>query len=371
MVREIDLPTHVPFPTAEVDMQESLRAAMTFLSAWQAQDFDAMYATLSFASQETIGPAAFRELYEDTQNTLTFESLSFAPIAMNRIGPRTAQLAYDVTFQTRILGEIPDANRTLTISLDPQNEQWRIAWSVGDVFAEFATGGRLDFENNAPSRANIYDRNNNIIADMQGRMVEVYAVQDDAPDWEKCRASLSDVIGITTERIDQIYSFARSDWNMRVGLIDEETYRSQQTRLETDCEATFGSIATRRYLPTGSTLAHILGFVGFPDESQLDALIRAGFNSETIIGQSGIEASWNDILMGTPGGRLVIYNADGTRARTLAERTPGFSESIWLTIDMELQQFILQTLSTAYAQNRVGYDGGRAGGLVHQGRRRL
>ena len=366
-VREIDLPTFVPLPTTEVDLQQPLRAAMTFLSAWQEQNFDSMYAMLSFASQETIGPAAFRVLYEDTQNTMTFESLDFTPIAMKRIGPRTAQLAYDLTFQTRILGEIPDLNRSLTISLDTQNNHWRIAWSVSDVFAEFATGGRLAFRNNVPSRANIYDRNGTIIADMQGRMVEVYAVQDDAPDWEICRTTLSDIIDISTERIDQIYSVARSDWSMRVGLIDEQTYRSEQARLENECKATFGSIATRRYLPNGETLAHILGFVGFPNETQVDDLIRAGFDSETIIGQAGIEASWNDVLMGTPGGRLEIYNADGTLSRTLSSRVPGVADSIWLTIDTELQQFVLQSISTAYAQNRVGFDGGPGWGTRSPG----
>jgi penicillin-binding protein 2 len=367
VVREIYLPTIVPYPTNEVDMQEAQRAAMGFLGAWQAQDFDSMYSLLSFASQETIGPAAFREYYENTQNTMTFEGLDFEPRAMSRVGPRTTQLSYDLNFHTRILGDIDDPGRNLTIILDPQNNHWRIAWSEGDVFAEFALGARLEFQTNAPSRANIYDRNGVIVADMQGRMVEVYAVQEDAPDWTICRETLSEVIGISTEHIDQIYAIARSDWSMRVGLIDEPSYLSQQTRLENECKATFGSMATRRYLPNGSTMAHVLGFVGFPDETQVDELIRAGFDSETILGQAGVEASWNDVLMGTPGGRLVIFNSDGTRARTLAERTPGVAESIWLTIDIDLQQTILQILSDAFGQNRVGYDGGPGWGTRSPG----
>lgn len=366
-VREIDLPTYVPYPTTEVDMQEALRAAMTFLGAWQSQDFDTMYNMLSFSSQETIGPAAFRTLYQDTENTMTFKSLSFTPLGMSRVGPRMVQLAYNITFQTRILGEISDKDRTLTIIIDPQNEQWRIAWSNADVFAEFAEGGRLEFKNNIPSRANIYDRNGTIVADMQGRMVEVWVIQQDVPDWQKCRATLSEVIGITTDRVDQIYAAARPDWNTKVGLIDEPTYRSQQTQLVTDCNATFGSIATRRYLPNGKTLSHILGFVGFPDETQVDDLINKGFDSETVIGQAGVEKSWNDVLMGTPGGRLILYNADGTVSRILAERAPGVADSIWLTIDLDLQQFVLQTLSTAYAQNRLGYDGGPGWGTRSPG----
>src|SRR5690606_14430852 len=107
-----------------------------------------------------------------------------------------------------------------------------------------------------------------------------------------------------------------------------------EARLENDCDATFDSISTRRYHPNGTVMPHVLGYVGLPSPEQVDALEQQGFNSETVIGQAGIEQSWNDTLMGRPGGRLEIINANGSRARVLAEVSSQISESIWLTIDL-------------------------------------
>jgi penicillin-binding protein 2 len=369
-VREVNLPTLVPLPTVPVNLEEARRAAAAFLGAWQAQDFPTMYSLISFNSQETISPDAFREVYEDTQNEMTMISLSYSEQAMSRIeGLQGAQLVYDVTFQTNLLGEISDIGRTLTVVLDERSNQWRVAWSVADVFAEFGLGARIEFQANPPSRASIYDRNGEVLANMQGRMVEVFVVRDKVPDWDNCRNTLNEIVGVSPEQVDIIFSQAQPDWSMRVGLIERQTFENenQQSRLENDCLATFEGFAVRQYLPNGSVMPHVLGFVGFPNPEQVDDLIQQGFNSETLIGQAGVEATWNETLMGQPGGRLVLINPDGTRARLLAEAISGVSESLWLTIDLGLQQFVNSTVNTYFAQHRVRADGSPGWGTYSPG----
>lgn len=366
-VREIDLPTLVPLPTVTVDLQEPARIATAFLGAWQAQDFATMYSLLAFSTQETIALEDFQAFYIDTQDTMTLDSLTFEASSMASVGSRSAQLSYNVTFQTRLLGDIVDNGRTLTVILDPQTGIWRVAWTSGDVFAEFARGARLEFQANAPSRSNIYARDGEIVADMQGNMVGVYVVQNEPDDWQICRSTLIDVTNLSPERIDQIFANAQPTWSTRVALIEPNTYLNQEIRLEDDCEATFDSIPTRRYHPNGTVLPHIMGYVGLPSPDQVDDLVRRGFNSETIIGQAGIEQSWNDTLMGTPGGRLQIINADGSLARVLSEVSSQISESLWLTIDLGLQQFIINTLNDAYAQSSFYADGSAGWGSSSPG----
>lgn len=369
-VREIDLPTLVPMPTVPVDMEASLRAAMAFLGAWQAQDFATMYSLISFSSQETISPEAFREFYEDTQNEMTMSSLRFEERGFSRIANlQGAQLNYDMFFQTNLLGEISDTNRTMTVILDSQSGQWRVAWSIGDFFAELALGARLEFRANPPSRANIYDRNGVVVANMQGRMVEVFVVRENVDNWELCGSTVNEIMGVSPERLDIIFSQAQPDWSMPVGLIERQVFENetQKSRLETDCEATFAGFATRQYLPNGSVMPHVLGFVGFPNPNQVDDLVQSGFDSETLIGQAGVEQSWNETLMGRPGGRLLLINPDGTVARTLAEASSGVSESLWLTIDLGLQQFVNSTINTYFAANRVRADGEPGWGTTSPG----
>ena len=370
-VQEVRLPTLVPMPTVPVDMEASLRAAMGFLGAWQAQDFATMYSLISFSSQETIALEAFREAYEDNQNTMTMNALEFTPVTFSSMdsGLQGAQLVYDLTFHTNLLPDIVDTGRTMTVILDNHTNQWRVAWSVADIFYEFGNGAVLRFQANPPSRANIYDRNGEVVANMQGRMVKVFVVREKAPDWEICRNSLSTIIDISTERVDAIFAQAQPDWEMQVGLIERQAYENNalKTELETNCLATFQGMATRQYLPNGSVMPHVLGFVGFPNPDQVDNLVQVGFNSETLIGQAGVEQSWNATLMGQPGGRLVLMNPDGTRARLLAEAASGVSESLWLTIDLGLQQYVNTVINTAFATHRVQADGSAGWGQTSPG----
>lgn len=367
VVREVTLPTLASLPTADLDLDESLRTATEFLGAWQAQDFVAMYNLLSFNIRETITLEDFQGRYEDIQNEMTFESLTFEAVALSPVGENTTQFSYNITFQTRILGEIVDNGRTLTVILNPQTGLWSVAWTVGDLFAEFATGARLEFNANAPSRSDIYARGGEIVADMLGRVIEVFVVRNEPDDWELCRQTLIDVAGVTGERIDAIFAAVQPSWSMPVGRIEGATYTREQERLENICQATFSGFSARRHVPNGTIMPHVLGYVGLPSAEQVDDLVRAGFNSETILGQAGIEQSWNDTLMGTPGGRLEIINADGTRSRTLASVNSQVSESIWLTIDLDLQQFIINLLNTAYAENRFAANGSPSWGSTSPG----
>lgn len=366
-VNQGNLPTLAALPTQAPNLDEAQRTATAFLSAWQAQDFVSMYNLLSFNIRETITFDDFRSRYQEAQTEMTFESLHFQERALSAVGNHAAQFSYSLTFQTRILGDIEDDGRTLTVILNTQTGLWSVAWTVGDIFAEFAVGARLEFQTNAPSRSNIYDRDDVVLADMRGRMVEVYVVQADVPDWDQCRQTLVDVIGVTAERIDAIYAAAQATWSMPVGRIERATYEAQESHLITDCNATFEGLRVRRYRPNGSLMPHIIGHVGLPTVDQVEAVELAGFNAETIIGQAGIEASWNDVLAGTPGGRLQIINPDGSVARTLAEVRSQVSESLWLTIDSDLQQFIINLFNTAYNENRFYADGSPGWGSISPG----
>ena len=285
---------------------------------------------------------------------MTMQSLTFESRTISRMGDRVAQYIYDITFDTNILGSFTDENRTMTVLLDPQTNQWRVAWSAGDIFAEMENGARLDFSPQTPSRANIYDRNGVVLADMNRNVVRVNVVQRKVDNFEACVDSLATAFDYDIERVQTIFANSQTDWVTEIGKLDGDKYLTYRMTLESNCEATFGSLAIRQYLPTGTRAPHLIGHVGYPNPDQVDDLVRAGFNAETMIGQAGVERTWDEVLRGTPGGTLSIIGADGSKLRTLASAEPIFAESIWLTIDAELQNYVITALAEAYNQNRGG-----------------
>lgn len=358
------LPTLLPSPTAAIELNAAQRVAANFVDAWQRFSYSEMYGLLSFASQEATPFDAFQKAYEDAHNVMTLESLLVTPVTLVRQGGRVVVLHYDVKFQTRLLGEIVDEGRDLYLVSDPQQgDSWRIAWSLGDIFAEMGSGAVLRFESRLPSRANIYDRNGVVLADQNGIAVNVRVIQENVVDLPACLSGLAAALDRPVEVIQGIFDRSGMNWVMDVGVMEVLAYDAYHAQLERDCAATFSQRTIRQY-PRGSLMPHILGNVGYPEPEEVSGLVQLGFNQETILGRSGIERSWDETLRGKPGGRLALIAPNGVRLRVLAEVETTLPESLWLTIDSRLQEYVLRVLGEAWVDAAAGWGSISKGGAA-------
>lgn len=343
----IALPTVAPEPKAGADLKSADETARRFLDAWQSGDFEAMHGLLTFRNRELTPFDEFRAAYQLAQDKLTLERFDYQPTNLTGEG-RVLAFQYDVTFHTRILGRFTDAKRILHLVIDPQLDDWRIAWSRADIFAEMGEGARLVFEAQVPSRANIYDRHGEALADQNGRMVRVLADNGRIPDRDVCFQILAESLGDPLEEIADLFNLrSGADWIVDAGLMEPDAFIKNGDLMKVYCDAEFRQWPTRRYLQ-GALLPHVIGYVGYPDADQIPALEAVGFNAETIIGKGGLEASMNDIIGGRPGGRLSLVAPDGRRLRVLSEVRSRIPESLWLTIDASLQAEVARLLLRAY-----------------------
>ncbi len=346
------LPTiaSLPSPTPSTfTLDAAERTARYFLDAWRENDYESMYSLIAFASQEATPLADFTNLYQSSHDTLTLQSLAYQITSQLRDTSTMVIFNYDVMFETRLLGEFSDSNRTLRLIYDAPRSEWRIAWSPGDIFAAMGNGGRLRLEPRIPSRANIYDHDGNILADQNGRVVTVSVIKRDIPVYDTCVAELAQAMNKPVADIQTLLDARAFDWVAEVGTIEPIKYVEMHELLERDCAAQFRDRPTRRY-SNGTLAPNILGYVGYPDESDIPAVEAAGFTQDSILGRSGIEASWDETLRGEAGGRLLVVEPNGTQT-ILTESASKPSESLWLTLDSDLQTFIAQAFERGYAQN--------------------
>ncbi len=102
--------------------------------------------------------------------------------------------------------------------------------------------------------------------------------------------------------------------------------------------------ATREYV-YGEMVSHILGFMGPIPVKLEDTYRNAGYSLEEVIGLSGIEASYQGHLRGSPGHRTIEVDIFGQERRTVGEiqeAIPG--QDILLTLDVNLQQIMFNAL---------------------------
>ncbi len=106
-------------------------------------------------------------------------------------------------------------------------------------------------------------------------------------------------------------------------------------------------IQPQRFYPLGTTLAHVLGYVGEISPKQLEnPENRAkGLRPGDIIGKGGLEQSYDEFLRGKPGYRKVIVDSRG-RVQSELETVPAQpGQDLVSTIDLDLQLAAEQKLA--------------------------
>ncbi len=101
---------------------------------------------------------------------------------------------------------------------------------------------------------------------------------------------------------------------------------------------------TRRFYPFKEMFSHLIGYVGIPSEEELKD--GEGFlNGQLKTGKSGLEKIFDMSLRGEPGLRKIEVNARGKAIRDLSQENPIEGEDLISTVDLDLQQRLMEELS--------------------------
>src|SRR5262245_47775148 len=267
-------PTGTPnLPTAQLTVEQAEHVAADFLNAWQLDSYEGMYGVLTVNSRDAYPRQDFEQLYTDTERTITLLPGGKSYVLTNAIrqGAGAADVAYDMTFKTRLFGDFTDTGRILHLVTTPDG--WRVAWSAADVFAEMKDGGRLDTTETMPTRANIYDRDGDVIADENGIAVRVTLHTQSYPGGnpDNCFGELARVFKArTAEQMKALYGPRTGlDYIYDIGELSQDAIAAEKAALERVCTRTYSSVPTRRYV-AGGLAPHIIGHVGRIPAEELD-----------------------------------------------------------------------------------------------------
>ncbi len=96
--------------------------------------------------------------------------------------------------------------------------------------------------------------------------------------------------------------------------------------------------STKRFYPYRETASHVIGYVG--KASRIDIVNNEISSHNGIIGKNGLEKFYNDKLQGNMGYKDVKVNALNQEIEILEEKEPTIDNSIKISLDIELQEYI-------------------------------
>jgi len=139
----------------------------------------------------------------------------------------------------------------------------------------------------------------------------------------------------TSFRISSPYTFAEDVPNALVAAVKEVSgsFPGVSTQI----------VPLREYMAEGWLAPHILGRIGAIDAEEYPALKEKSYQLNESVGKSGLEASMESYLRGTPGKKTVTTGSDGKSYTTVTEQ-PQQGNSLILSIDIEMQRIVAQSL---------------------------
>ncbi len=129
----------------------------------------------------------------------------------------------------------------------------------------------------------------------------------------------------------QPINFAYGIKPQTVARIEEKLYMNTGVNI---------SIEPIRYYPMGSVMCHVIGSLGkISSDAEIEKYInQKKYLPDSIIGKTGIEEAYEDVLKGKDGEMLVEVDRIGNKTRVISETKPVRGNTIYLSLDAELQK---------------------------------
>jgi penicillin-binding protein 2 len=222
---------------------------------------------------------------------------------------------------------------------------WALQVISGEKYLEDAKNNQVRTFRVPAQRGTIVDQNGTVLVSNQpGTQIRLWpAAFEDMPEAD-IRAEfrkLSNLLGIKMNDLQT--ALARGKADPLTPVVVRTSIRDFKVNYLLEHQREFPGVQITpvqlRHYDAGSTAAQLLGYVGEIDAKQLQARKDDGYAAGDIIGQSGVEATYDRYLRGRAGVGQVRVDAAGrvtSRQEFSQLAQPGYS--VKLTLDAELQQ---------------------------------
>jgi len=221
---------------------------------------------------------------------------------------------------------------------------WYLQVGEGSYYSDLAENNRRRAVVLEPVRGLIYDRQGVLLANNVLNF-GLYVTLEDVKDRKALEEALVKLVGLDETTVRKKLAERGSKLlarKVKDGLTLREAALIESHRL--DLPGVTVRAESQRNYPGGSTAAHLLGYVGEVSSDQLEKPDYAELHLGSIIGQYGVEKTYDRFLRGRVGQKLVEVDALGHEKRTVEVEKPQAGDDLYLTIDVHLQTLAEQLL---------------------------
>ncbi len=238
-------------------------------------------------------------------------------------------------------GEISFINEASVIKED---KKYKINWKNSLIYPYLNENDKIRVKTLKSERGNIYDRNNILLAG-KGNISSIGLVPGKmSENKEEDIQKLSTILGVSIESINNKLgmSYVKDDTFVPIkNVAKTETQLKEQALSISGVKITTES---SRVYTLGKEASQLIGYVQAISAEELEENKGKGYNSNSVIGKTGIEKVYEEKLRGKDGKEIYIEDENGNKVKTVAKKEVENGEDVKLTIDANKQKQVYESL---------------------------
>src|ERR1700751_3526998 len=216
---------------------------------------------------------------------------------------------------------------------------WRLQVMQSDVYAQLAEKNRIRNVPILAPRGKILDREGRTIVDNYPSF-SALLFRDSSRDLNADADIIAQGLHLDAREVrERIRKFTSMPQYQPIFLKDDitpdelafiEAHKNELPELDT-------IMAHRRLYPRNGFMAHLVGYVGEVTETMLNQPQFEFYNPGDVVGVSGVEKQYNQVLRGKNGSRRALVDSRGKEVGRLAATPAVPGKQLQLTLDVDLQ----------------------------------
>lgn len=222
---------------------------------------------------------------------------------------------------------------------------WNLQIINGKKYKKLSENNRIRILPVQGLRGFIYDKNKLIVA--KNNPSYDLVITPDKINLKESLKKISYTLGIPYLTLETNFRINKSKSNFEPIKIYSNLNWEQVVLVESYQEEFTGiliNVSQVRFYSQNNNLVHILGYLNQIDRKNLKKVKTNQIKSAVLVGSSGIEQQYNDVLLGTDGQIRVEINSYGKVVNTQYIKPPTDGNKIYLNLDNRIQKYIYYVL---------------------------
>ncbi|HQV80545.1 MAG TPA: penicillin-binding protein 2 [Agitococcus sp.] len=215
------------------------------------------------------------------------------------------------------------------------------------TYTTLAQSNRIKLQAITPPRGYIYDRNGILLADNRPIFTAIINRQE-VDDFDLTLKKITPIFQLDADDLQKIQTrFLRAHRfepiTVKLNLTEADIARFSEVSYL--LKGVSIEVKLARYYPYGELFAHALGYVGRISDKEAARIDPERYAGTDLIGKTGIEKYYENLLQGKAGYQQVEANAHGEVLRLLERNEPIRGNDLVLHLDYGLQKMITEKLA--------------------------